>query len=77
MDDHQIGRAPDYTNAAITMMGINLMWVFFVVWMLWGFVPVILLALMVNHFAERVAERRGITPAFARIRLSRPRGHDV
>lgn len=68
MDDRRISQAPDYTNAAINMLGINLLWIFFVVWMLWGMLPVLLLALMINHFVERVGERRGIRPAFSPLR---------
>lgn len=69
MDHRQKGRAPDYTNAAITMLGINLMWIFFVIWMLWGMVPVILIAVGVNHFVEYVAAKRGVTPVFGHIRF--------
>ena len=68
MDDRRIREAPDYTNAAINMLGVNLLWIFFVVWMLWGFIPVLLIALAINHFVERVAARRGVTPAVARTR---------
>lgn len=45
--------APDYTAAAITMLGVNLMWIFFVAWVLFGFVPVLLLALLINHGIDR------------------------
>ena len=76
MDERRPGPAPDYTNAAINMLGINLLWIFFVVWMLWGFVPVILIALLINSFTENVADRRGITPAFGRIRLNRTQNRD-
>lgn len=71
MDDQPVGRAPDYTDAAITMLGVNIMWVMFVVWMLWGFVAVLMLAVAVNHIVEHVAARRGITPLFGHIRLRR------
>ena len=71
MDDKRIGTAPDYTNAAITMLGINIMWIMFVIWMLWGMVPVLMLAFVVNHFVEYVAARRGITPVFGHMRFGR------
>lgn len=78
MNNRQVGRAPDYTNAAINMLGINLMWIFFVVWMLWGFIPVLMIAYLINRFVEHVGDTRGITPTFgklslARIRAGRPR----
>jgi len=69
MDDRQVREAPDYTNAAINMLGINLLWIFFVTWMLWGFVPVLMLAIAVNLFVEHVADRRGLTPVFGFIKL--------
>lgn len=73
MDNRQVGRAPDYTNAAINMLGINLMWIFFVVWMLWGFIPVLMIAYMVNRFVEHVGDTRGITPVFGKLSLARIR----
>ncbi|UWQ89824.1 histidinol phosphate aminotransferase [Aliisedimentitalea scapharcae] len=57
-DSHERPRAPDYTNAAITMLGVNLMWIFFVIWVLFGVVPVLLLALLINHGIDRYAAVR-------------------
>ena len=71
MDDRHIRQAPDYTNAAINMLGINLLWIFFVIWMLWGVLPVLFVALMVNQFIEHVGEKRGIIPAFGRLGIGR------
>ncbi len=73
MDNRQVGRAPDYTNAAINMLGINLMWIFFVVWMLWGFIPVLMIAYMVNRFVEYVGDTRGISPVFGKLSFARLR----
>jgi len=64
MPDRHKSIAPDFTNAAITMLGVNLLWIFFVIWVLYGFVTVLVLAVFINHFVERVAVRRGIRPAF-------------
>ena len=50
---HERPRAPDYTRAAITMLGVNLLWVFFVIWVIFGFVPVLLLAVLINHAITR------------------------
>ncbi|MBE1284948.1 MAG: histidinol phosphate aminotransferase [Rhodobacteraceae bacterium] len=52
-DDHERPAAPDYTAAAITMLGVNLMWIFFVLWVLIGFIPVLLLAACINHGISR------------------------
>lgn len=51
--------APDYTAAAITMLGVNLMWIFFVLWVLAGFVPVLLLAILINHGIDRFEALQG------------------
>ncbi len=73
MDHQPIGRAPDYTNAAINMMGINLLWIFFVVWVLWGVIPVLMIAYAINRFVEYVGDTRGITPVFGKLSLARLR----
>lgn len=59
MDDHRIGRAPDYTNAALIMLGVNLTWVFVLIWALWGMLASILLAVVLNHGITRLAQRAG------------------
>jgi hypothetical protein len=68
MSERHISSAPDYTVAALTMMGVNLLWIFFLIWVVYGFAPVVLLALLINHFVDRLAARRGRAPAFAAIR---------
>jgi len=50
--------APNYTDAAITMLGVNLLWIFFVLWVLFGFVPVVILAILINHGIDRLIEIR-------------------
>lgn len=49
--------APDLFSAAITFAGINLMWVFFALWVAFGIVPVLLLAVFLNHLINRVELR--------------------
>ncbi|WP_216595401.1 hypothetical protein [Aestuariivita boseongensis] len=73
MDNQHPGQAPDFTNAAINMLGINLLWIFFVVWMLWGVLPVLMIALLINRFVEHVGDTRGITPIFGKLSLARMR----
>lgn len=58
MSERNIKAAPDYTAAAITMLGINLMWIFFVVWVIYGFVPVLILAIVINHLINRLETRQ-------------------
>lgn len=50
--------APDYTNAALAMLGVNLFWIFCAIWSLLGFVAVILLALGLNYGIDRFAATR-------------------
>jgi hypothetical protein len=57
MSEHRLTSAPDYTNAALTMLGVNLMWIFFVIWVVFGLIPVLLLALGLNHGITRLAGR--------------------
>ena len=58
MREREITSAPDYTSAALTMLAVNLTWIFFVLWILAGFVPVLLLAAFLNHLVNRLAMRR-------------------
>ena len=62
--------APNYTVPALVMAGVNLMWVFLAVWAVWGFVPVLLLSVLLTHFLDRMAARRGMPPLLA---VARPR----
>lgn len=34
--------APNYTQACIVMFGVNILWIFMVIWALWGLVAVAL-----------------------------------
>lgn len=53
---------PDYTNAALTMLGVNLFWVLCAIWSLLGFTVVILVALGLNHGIDRLAALRDPFP---------------
>jgi len=60
MTERNIQRAPDFTSAAITMLGVNLLWIFFVIWVIWGFVPVLVLAAPINRGINRFKAVKGI-----------------
>lgn len=47
----------DLFTATISFLGINLMWIFFAGWVLFGMVPVLLLALFINHLIDRLEVR--------------------
>ena len=57
MRDRPMRSAPDYTLAALVMLGVNLTWVFFLLWAVWGLLPVVLLAIFMNHLIGRLACR--------------------
>ena len=59
MSERNVSPAPDYTNVAITMIGVNLMWIFLVIWVFYGVVPVLVLAVLINHGIDRLAAWRG------------------
>jgi len=58
MRDREIAAAPNYTNAALTMLGVNLLWVFMVIWAMFGLIPVLLLGAGINHLITVLAARR-------------------
>ena len=50
--------APDYTSAALTMLGVNMMWIFFVIWLAYGLLPVLILAALINRWITRLQDVR-------------------
>ena len=58
MDRRHPQPAPNYTNAALTMGWVNLMWVFMVIWGLWGLLPVLLISAGLNRGITCLALRR-------------------
>ncbi|SFE65548.1 hypothetical protein [Roseivivax sediminis] len=55
--DHP-GRAPDYTNAALAMGLVNLLWILGVIWVLFGLPAVLLIGWGLNRLIDRLAARR-------------------
>ncbi|MBO9474899.1 hypothetical protein J7413_15225 [Shimia sp. R10_1] len=50
--------APNYTNAALVMGFVNLMWVFVLLFILWGMPAVMVLAVILNAGIDRLARRK-------------------
>lgn len=46
----------DLFAAALSFVGLNLMWVLFAGWMLFGMVPVLIFALFLNHLIDRLED---------------------
>ena len=49
MDDHHPKRVEDYTTASLILIFINLLWIFGVIWALFGLFAVILTGWALNH----------------------------
>ncbi|MGC3936396.1 hypothetical protein ACOTTU_01175 [Roseobacter sp. EG26] len=64
MENHRLGRAPNYTSACIVMFGVNLSWILLFLFAIWGLIAAVFLCLTVNHwlnwldFRRRASERR-------------------
>lgn len=58
MQDQKLTQSTDLLAAAITFIAINMMWIFFVIWMIYGLVPVLVLAVLINHFIDRIEQRQ-------------------
>jgi hypothetical protein len=58
MRDHRLDKAPDFTNAALVMGFVNLLWIFTLIWALFGMVAVILTAFGLNAGINRLARIR-------------------
>lgn len=59
MHDRERKPAPNYTTAALTMLCVNLLWIFGVIWAVYGIVPVLLIGLIANHLIDRLQAIKG------------------
>lgn len=57
MKDHRLPEAPDYTVAALVMGFVNLLWIFGVIWALFGLPAVMAAGWVINLGIDRL--RRG------------------
>lgn len=62
-DTDRYSPAPDYTTACVVMFGINVAWIFMVVWAIWGLLAVAAIGWGVNFWINRVQDRRSPAPA--------------
>lgn len=58
MRQHMQGSAPNYTDTCLVMGLVNLLWIFFVLWVWKGIAAVLLTALLVNAWINRLEGRR-------------------
>ena len=50
-------QAPDLLETTLRFAVINIPWIFFTLWLLYGMVPVLLLAALINHMITRLEMR--------------------
>ncbi|MEO3476404.1 histidinol phosphate aminotransferase [Phaeobacter sp. CAU 1743] len=50
-------QAPDLLETTLRFAVINMPWIFFTLWLLYGMVPVLLLATLINHMITRLEMR--------------------
>jgi hypothetical protein len=56
MTNHATTPLPQHLRVALTLVGINLPWIFFVVWVIYGFVATLVLAALINHAITRIVD---------------------
>lgn len=49
--------APNYTNAALVMGLVNLLWVFFALWAVFGLPVVLLMGFVLDRLITRIGQR--------------------
>lgn len=54
-----LSSAPDYTTAALVMGFVNLLWIFMVIWAIFGFPAVLLTGLALDALIRRIGPRAG------------------
>ncbi|MDF9303294.1 hypothetical protein HGD90_00985 [Rhodobacteraceae bacterium R_SAG7] len=47
----------EFLSATLSFLAVNLLWIFFALWLLFGMVPVLLLAVTMNHMINRLEVR--------------------
>lgn len=58
MQNHKLGRAPNFTGACIVMFGVNLGWLLLFLFAVYGLVAAVFICLVVNHWLNWLDNRR-------------------
>ena len=58
MRDHNRRSAPDFTQACIVMFGVNIAWVFLLLWAVWGLIAVAVLGWCLNRWMTWLQARQ-------------------
>ena len=54
----QVHRVEDYTTTALVMGFINLIWVFLLIWSVWGFAAVLFAGVVLNYLITLLERRK-------------------
>jgi hypothetical protein len=57
-DTHDRPAAPNFTQACIVMFGVNVAWVFMVIWAVWGLLAVAVTGWVLNQIINRIDAAR-------------------
>lgn len=57
-DPHDRPAAPNYTRACVVMFGVNIAWVFMVIWAIWGLLAVAVTGWILNKLIDRIGMAR-------------------
>lgn len=52
------GSAPNFTNAAVVMFGVNIGWIFVTIWAVWGLIAVAITGWAINYIISFIEKRR-------------------
>lgn len=58
MDNNHRKRVEDYTVPTLVLLGVNLLWIFLVIWACLGFAAVLLTGWLLNHLITRLDHHR-------------------
>ncbi len=57
-DPHDRPAAPNFTQACVVMFGVNITWIFMVIWAVWGLLAVAVIGWVLNQLITRIAIAR-------------------
>ncbi len=65
MRDDYPTTVPDYTRACVVMFGVNVSWILFAIWTIWGLIVALLFSWALNHALKWLDHYRNIRRAAA------------
>lgn len=56
--DHSRPAAPNFTQACVVMFGVNIAWIFMVIWAIWGLIAVAAIGWIIHLVIGRIEAAR-------------------